>query len=177
MRAQNQRPDQRRTPVSRFVLDASVVLSWCLATRSVERLARRRETQAHFRGHDTKLPRRPRGAPGDARTIPSGIVFDRIQFLSRKHGLTAYNAAYLDLALENGLALATLDEPCFAPVRMLARRRCGCELLGGRGSNPNPGTGFVFRLLLYRIQFFFDRREALQNFVHAHRHVPDGLNL
>jgi len=37
-------------------------------------------------------------------------VFDRIQFLSRKHGLTAYNAAYLDLALENGLALATLDE-------------------------------------------------------------------
>ena len=42
--------------------------------------------------------------------IPSGIVFDRIQSLSRKHGLTAYNAAYLDLALENGLALATLDE-------------------------------------------------------------------
>ena len=38
------------------------------------------------------------------------IVFDRIQPLSRKHGLTAYDAAYLELALENGLALATMDE-------------------------------------------------------------------
>jgi predicted nucleic acid-binding protein len=28
-------------------------------------------------------------------------------------GLTAYDAAYLDLALENGLALATLDETLF----------------------------------------------------------------
>jgi predicted nucleic acid-binding protein len=42
--------------------------------------------------------------------FPPGIVFDRIQFLSRKHRLTAYDAAYLDLAFENGLALATLDE-------------------------------------------------------------------
>lgn len=41
---------------------------------------------------------------------PAGIVFDRIQGLSRKHGLTAYDAAYLDLALESGLALATADE-------------------------------------------------------------------
>jgi predicted nucleic acid-binding protein len=42
--------------------------------------------------------------------FPPGIVFDRIQFLSRKHRLTAYDAAYLELALKNGLALATLDE-------------------------------------------------------------------
>jgi predicted nucleic acid-binding protein len=41
---------------------------------------------------------------------PAGVVFDRIQSLSRKHALTAYDAAYLDLALENGLALATLDD-------------------------------------------------------------------
>jgi predicted nucleic acid-binding protein len=42
--------------------------------------------------------------------IPVGIVFDRIQSLRRQHGLTAYDAAYLNRALENGLALATLDE-------------------------------------------------------------------
>jgi predicted nucleic acid-binding protein len=30
--------------------------------------------------------------------------------LSRKHGLTAYDAAYLDVALDSGFPLATLDE-------------------------------------------------------------------
>jgi predicted nucleic acid-binding protein len=40
----------------------------------------------------------------------AGIVFDRIQSLSRKHGLTSYDAAYLDLALENRMELATLDD-------------------------------------------------------------------
>ena len=38
------------------------------------------------------------------------IVFGRLQRLSREHGLTAYDAAYLDLALDSGLPLATLDE-------------------------------------------------------------------
>jgi predicted nucleic acid-binding protein len=42
--------------------------------------------------------------------LPAGIVFGRIQRLSRKHGLTPYDAAYLDLALDSGLPLATLDE-------------------------------------------------------------------
>jgi len=42
--------------------------------------------------------------------FPAGIVFDRIERLSREHGLTAYDAAYLDLALESSLPLATLDE-------------------------------------------------------------------
>jgi len=37
-------------------------------------------------------------------------VFDRIQSLSREHGLTAHDAAYLDLAKTHGLPLATLDE-------------------------------------------------------------------
>ena len=37
-------------------------------------------------------------------------VFDRIQSLSRKHGLTTYDAAYLDLAQAHGLPVATLDE-------------------------------------------------------------------
>jgi predicted nucleic acid-binding protein len=42
--------------------------------------------------------------------FPAGIVFDRIQHVSREHGLTAYDAAYLDLAQDTGLPLATLDE-------------------------------------------------------------------
>ena len=44
-------------------------------------------------------------------------VFDRLQSLSRKYGLTTYDAAYLDLAKNNGLPLATLDENL--------RRACG----------------------------------------------------
>jgi predicted nucleic acid-binding protein len=42
--------------------------------------------------------------------FPAGVVFERRQSLSRKRGLTSYDAAYLDLALEKGMALATLDE-------------------------------------------------------------------
>jgi predicted nucleic acid-binding protein len=42
--------------------------------------------------------------------FPAGVVFDRIQQLSRDLGLTTYDAAYLDLALDSGLPLATLDE-------------------------------------------------------------------
>lgn len=42
--------------------------------------------------------------------FPAGIIFDRIQRLSREYGLTAYDAAYLDLALDGSLPLATLDE-------------------------------------------------------------------
>ena len=58
--------------------------------------------------------------------IPGGIVFDRIQSLSRKHGRTAYDAAYLDLALENGLALATLNE-----ALVCACKNAGATLLRG----------------------------------------------
>ncbi len=40
----------------------------------------------------------------------SEVVFERVQSLGRQHGLTAYDAAYLDLALDSALALATLDD-------------------------------------------------------------------
>jgi len=42
--------------------------------------------------------------------LRSDEVFSGVQTLSRLHGLTAYDAAYLDLAVNNGLPLATLDE-------------------------------------------------------------------
>jgi predicted nucleic acid-binding protein len=123
--------------VSRFVLDASVVLTWCFPDENTD-LAQR--VADRFKQGDTALApsfwphevlnallageKRKRISEAMTRSflddlaalpvmleqIPAGIVFDRIQSLSRKHGLTAYDAAYLDLALENGLALATLDE-------------------------------------------------------------------
>ncbi len=47
--------------------------------------------------------------PIELEQFPPATVFTRIQSLSREHGLTAYDAAYLDLALAVGLPLATLD--------------------------------------------------------------------
>jgi predicted nucleic acid-binding protein len=123
--------------VSQFVLDASVVLTWCFPDENNE-LARR--VADRFKRGDTALApsfwphevlnallsgeKRKRISremirsflddlavlPVTLEQFPAGIVFERIQSLSRKHGLTAYDAAYLDLALENGLALATVDE-------------------------------------------------------------------
>ncbi len=38
------------------------------------------------------------------------IVFNTTQTLCRKHGLTAYDAAYLEIAIRGGYPLATADE-------------------------------------------------------------------
>jgi predicted nucleic acid-binding protein len=57
--------------------------------------------------------------------FPADTVFDRVQSLSRDHGLTAYDAAYLDLAQLNALPLATLDEDL-----MRACRKASVELIG-----------------------------------------------
>jgi predicted nucleic acid-binding protein len=40
----------------------------------------------------------------------SAIVFNATQALCRKHGLTAYDAAYLEIAIRENNALATVDE-------------------------------------------------------------------
>ena len=48
--------------------------------------------------------------PIELKEVAVTTVFDRIQSLSRDHGLTAYDAAYLDLALDTNLPLASLDE-------------------------------------------------------------------
>lgn len=39
-----------------------------------------------------------------------GLIPDRILGLCRAHRLTTYDAAYLDLAIRNGLPLATFDQ-------------------------------------------------------------------
>ncbi len=123
--------------MSRFVLDASVVLTWCFPD---ENSALAQHVAHRFKEGDTALApsfwphevlnallageRRQRISgemiqsfltdlallPVALETCPAGVVFDRIHSLSRSHGLTPYDASYLDLALENGLALATVDE-------------------------------------------------------------------
>jgi len=123
--------------VSRFVLDASIVLTWCFPD---ENAALAQHVAGMFKQGDTamapsfwphevlnallvgeKRKRISRELVGafldDLAALPivleqfsAGVVFDRIQNLSREHGLTAYDAAYLDLALDSGLPLATLDE-------------------------------------------------------------------
>jgi predicted nucleic acid-binding protein len=123
--------------VSRFVIDASVVLTWCFPDENaamaehVADLFKRGGTAIapSFWPHEVLNAllageRRKRISEDLVRSFlddlatlpivleqfPAGIVFDRIERLSREHGLTAYDAAYLDLALESSSPLATLDE-------------------------------------------------------------------
>ncbi len=123
--------------MSRFVVDASVVLTWCfpdehsaLAQRVAQMFQRgdsaiapsfwpHEVLNALLVGEKRKRISRDliRTFLGDLATLPivleglqANLVFDRIQFLSREYGLTPYDAAYLDLAKANGLPLATLDQ-------------------------------------------------------------------
>ncbi|HEV8047687.1 MAG TPA: type II toxin-antitoxin system VapC family toxin [Terriglobales bacterium] len=123
--------------MSRFVLDASVVLTWCFPD---EGAATAQYVAGRFTQGDTAVvpsfwPHEVLNAllvggkrkrisrelvrsflndlaelPIALEQFPSRVVFDRIQGLSREYNLTAYDAAYLDLALHSGLPVATLDE-------------------------------------------------------------------
>jgi predicted nucleic acid-binding protein len=135
--------------VSRFVVDASVVLTWCFPDES-SALAQR-VAQKFKEGDSAIAPsfwphevlnallvgeKRKRISVDlirtfltDLATLPIALqelqadaVFDRIQSLSREHGLTTYDAAYLDLAQSNGLPVATLDEDL---IRACARTGVG----------------------------------------------------
>ena len=123
--------------MSRFVVDASVVLTWCfpdenaaLANRVAQMFKEGDSAIApSFWPHDVLnallVGEKRKRISGDLirtfltdlTTLPivlqelqADAVFDRIQSLSREHGLTTYDAAYLDLAQTNGLPVATLDE-------------------------------------------------------------------
>jgi predicted nucleic acid-binding protein len=123
--------------VSRFVLDASVVLTWCFPdenapmAKHVADMFKRGDTAIvpSFWPHEVlnallvgeKRKRISRELvrsflddlarlPIVLEQFPAAIVFDRVQHFSRLHGLTAYDAAYLDLAADSGFPLATLDE-------------------------------------------------------------------
>ena len=116
-----------------FVIDASVAASWCFedeqasaAESAMERLRADDEAIApalwwvEIRNILIVSERRRRIEPDDADTflddlgrLPIRVQWEsgsnRVMALARKHGLTAYDAAYLDLALRLTVPLATLD--------------------------------------------------------------------
>jgi predicted nucleic acid-binding protein len=123
--------------LSRFVVDASVVLTWCFPDENsglaqhVAGMFQRGSTaiapafwphevlNALLVGEKRKRISKElvQSFLDDLATLPIGleqfpaaVVFDRVQQLSREHGLTTYDAAYLDLAIESGIPIATLDE-------------------------------------------------------------------
>lgn len=123
--------------MNRFVVDASVVLTWCFPDENAVLAQRVAQMFKHgdsaiatsFWPHEVLNAllvgeKRKRISMGliriflaDLEGLPIVLyelqpdaVFDRIQSLSREHGLTTYDAAYLDLAKTTGLPLATLDQ-------------------------------------------------------------------
>ena len=137
--------------MSEFVLDASVVLTWCFPD---ENSADAQQVALRFKQGDSAIApsfwphevlnallvgeKRKRISDSLTRTfladlaelpvvimqIPADAVFGRIQSLSRQHRLTAYDAAYLDLAHNRNLPLATLDKDLIR-----ASREAGVRLL------------------------------------------------
>ena len=122
--------------MSRFVIDASVVLAWCFVD---EDDATAQHVASMFKRGDTAVApsfwphevlnallvgeKRKRISSElvqlflkDLAILPIALeqspalnVFDEVQQVSRDHGLTAYDAAYLALAVASNLPLATLD--------------------------------------------------------------------
>lgn len=120
-----------------FVLDASVTLPWCFEdertsfTESLLNRIRTHETAmvpSHWPAEilNSLVQAKKRGRVvedilqrflKDLNSFPilidderSLIVWERIRALSETHRLTAYDAAYLELAQRNALPLATLDQ-------------------------------------------------------------------
>jgi predicted nucleic acid-binding protein len=128
----------RDDAINRLVLDASVALAWCFPHESSagsERLLdsmadrstaivpaiwpfevanalltaerRKRLSMAQVTAILKKLAQLP--ITIDA--VPIESVFGDILAVARQGQLTEYDAAYLELALREGLSLATLDDP------------------------------------------------------------------
>ena len=124
-----------RQPAPALVLDGSVALAWCFADEAdsyADAIARRLSqlqvvvpvlwyielANALLMGE-----RRKRSLPADTakwlaylRALPVAVddeaaahAWSDILALARSHGLSAYDAVYLELALRRGLPLATLD--------------------------------------------------------------------
>jgi predicted nucleic acid-binding protein len=119
-----------------LVLDASVVLAWSIAEECsaqadvIEEIVHRdgAEVPSHFflevAGAVLKGEREKKLTREDAREIAIGVeslacmvdqetsrrAFHDTMELAYKHGLTLYDAAYLELAIRRKLRLATLDK-------------------------------------------------------------------
>jgi len=127
----------RGAAIKHFVIDASVAVAWCFAdettgfTEKVLELASKAAEVCvpplwPFEVANALLAaeRRKRITAAQATSFLSRIVglpvvvelqqvsraHDQVLSLARLHGLTVYDAAYLELAMGRGLPLATLDD-------------------------------------------------------------------
>ncbi|MEK7407454.1 MAG: type II toxin-antitoxin system VapC family toxin [Acidobacteriota bacterium] len=137
----------------RFVLDASVALAWCFEDEAsaetegvLEQLGasaavvpsvwplevanallvaerRKRVSRAKVAASLNVL----RGLPISVDKETPARAFEGVLPLAREHGLSVYDAAYLELAIREGLPLATVDQGLKG-----AARRLGLELAGAR---------------------------------------------
>jgi predicted nucleic acid-binding protein len=119
-----------------LILDCSMAMAWCFADESTPETARIQDRMAAeaavVPGHWflevanvlAMAEKRKRISAGDSLQFvqllslldiqvdeeASRRAFDPILPLCRKHGLTSYDAAYLDLALRRQVPLASLDD-------------------------------------------------------------------
>jgi predicted nucleic acid-binding protein len=122
-----------------FVLDASIAISWCFPNDPTENTPYTRAILEHLEEADAVVPeiwpfevangifvahnKRKRITEADIReyvrlleSLPIRIIRGEwlkniaLESLARKHNLTAYDVAYLDLALREKLPLATSDQ-------------------------------------------------------------------
>lgn len=129
--------------MSGFVLDCSVTMSWCFEDEADDYspaiLQKLDESVAvvpwiwTLEVANALLTAERRGRMREAETLRflsvlqgleimvdaecPGEVMDEVIALGRCHGLTAYDAAYLELAMRNGFSLATLDDKLKAAAR------------------------------------------------------------
>lgn len=117
-----------------FVLDCSVTMSWCFKDErddySTQCLLLLKETEAivpslwalEVMNVLLVAERRARLLPSESEEFiglldllpitidPASGISSRVMDLGRAHGLSAYDAAYVELALRKGLPMATKDE-------------------------------------------------------------------
>ena len=140
--------------MSHFVLDASVTLCWCFenqvtkyAEAIFEMLAGGEEASVPFiwplevanvlvtaeRRKDLKPAQvtsftEELGAwPIQVDTIGLDRAFQQILSTARQHSLSAYDAAYLELAMREGLPLATLDDNLKRAAKAVGVRIAGTK--------------------------------------------------
>ena len=121
-----------------LVLDASMSLAWCFERNRTEEAVLANEVLSRLPEFDVVIPGlwhtevanallvgERRKAVSEAQTIdfinrlsalaittdetPPEYRIDVVMSLAREHGLTAYDATYLELALRSGAILATFD--------------------------------------------------------------------
>ena len=140
--------------MSRFVLDCSVSAAWCIEDESSDAadsiLRRLTDDEAlvpplwitEMANVLLMAERRGRISPANATravelilSLPLSVEFPNLRtlnasrLLAREYDLSAYDASYLELALREGLPLATMDKTLSA-----AAAKCGVALL------PEPSS-------------------------------------